>query len=178
MVEFDRRKNEYILYTSRLNIIVCAMPLFMFGVGIKLIVEMILGLDGWKTADVIGLLFVIIWTTLVFFALLFAIKETTRRIAINEDGVLCKTLISSDFLRWSEIEDWGIFYQGYTRGGEIHILYFSKEILSVTRNEKKKVKTKTIQFGISEAESHDMVSQIVDFGKTRSFIEPFVITKF
>ena len=96
---------------------------------------------------------------------------------ITEKGVCCNSIFKRTFLKWDDIEDWGLSYCGQTKNENTYYLYFSKKYLKEKNDERKKVKGVKTKIIVLESEYDKVVEKIVAYCKKYTGIEPFIPVK-
>lgn len=175
MFKFDSENNQYTFKGNNYFAILSAGTLFMAFSGIRLIFDILPFEYDYTGADVFGLIFVCFWTLLVFIGFIISINNATKRIIINSESVICKTLFFKETYLWSEIEDWGLSYCGGTRGeGNTYYFYFSKQQQRIKNECRKNLRGKMIKTFIFEGDYEAIIKEVIPFCSTRTFIKPFI----
>lgn len=177
MFEASRNKDE-IIVKQKQNSIFITVGITLVGIAAFCVWQLVL-LHPFETAytlvDVLNAIFVSSWIVFVLGLGIYTIETNSKRVIINNDGVLCKSLFGMQQIKWSDIKDWGISYSGQARWeGNRYCLYFSKHQCPIKDDCRKKLKGKMIKTFVYEKEYAEAVSRIVPFGKARVTIEPFV----
>ncbi len=146
----------------------------MFCMGLRIVFTMLVDYKNLESVDYVGLLFVAFWTIMVFFMGKSAIKMLTSDLIINCDGITIKSILGRDFMAWSEVEDFGLSYDGNGRSGKTYSLYFSKEYKQVKNEKTKVLKGKMLRYIVYEDSSFEVKKWIIPFCKTFCPVEPFV----
>lgn len=131
--------------------------------------------DGYTAANILGLVFVLVWESFVIFAVIWSIKQCSKYIVISKEGVSCCTLLSKEKVLWDDIKDWGLSYCGQTRGeGNTYYLYFSKHECPNKNDCKKKLKGKMIKFILFGEEYQEVLNFVIPFCSEKTNVKPFV----
>lgn len=164
------------------NQIVLKRNTFFLGIGIVavLMVAMVIRtifaiLPFGDEYDAFALIFLSVWIVAVLAMAVYAFTVCSRKITINDEGVLCKTWFSKSQIKWDEIKDWGLSYCGVSRGmGNTYYLYFSKQQHPIKNDCKKKLKGKMIKNFVFSNGYDEVISKIVPFCESRTQVEPFI----
>ena len=172
---FKLDQNKITLKGNRIFLGIGVIALIMAITGVRL-VFMLLPLEEDHTImDVLGLIFICFWVTIVLSMGIFAFVTNSKQIEITDEGVLCRSLVTKMFLKWSEIGDWGLSYCGQTRGeGNTYYFYFSKKPQQIKNECKKKLKGKMIKIFVIGSDYAEVVSKVIPFCKERTSIEAFI----
>ena len=174
-IEFDAINNRYIFRGNVFFLAFSAVTLFMATSGIRMIFGSLPLEDGYTGGDIFGIIFLSVWTALVLTGLFIGLTNATKKVIISTEGVTCKTLFSKREYLWSEIEDWGISYSGYTRGeGNTYDFYFSKNQQRAKNECRKRLKGKMIKTFVFESEYDRVAEDVIPFCSSRTFIQPFI----
>ena len=127
MFEFSQSKNSIFIKRNTTFLGIGVVAIIMAIAGIRLLFVLPFE-EGYTIADVLGLIFVCIWTIIVFSMGFFAFATNSKQITITGDGVLCASWFSKNFIKWADVKDWGLSYCGQTRWeGNTYYLYFSEQ---------------------------------------------------
>lgn len=170
-----KESNKIILKGKSFFLVMTLGAGYMAYQGISLLCGLFSHEEGYTGADILGAVFVCFWTLMILCMGIYALLQGTKKIIIDEQGVLCKTLFTKRFLTWPEIADWGISYCGQTRGeGNTYYLYFSEQIQSVKNECRKKLRGSMIKYFIMGDEYYEAITELVPFCKERCSVEPFI----
>jgi hypothetical protein len=123
----------------------------------------------------LGLAFVSVWVMAVLSASILSFVNYSKQIIINNDGILCKTILNEKLVNWSDIKDWGISYCGQSRGqGNTYDLYFSEHECKVKNECRKKLKGKMIKIYVFQDDYSEVVSEIIPFCSKKTNIKQFI----
>ena len=68
----------------------------------------------------------------------------SKQLTINSTGISCKSVLKRQYIRWTEVHDYGICYSGETRyKGATYNLYFSKNVQTLKNSRTKKLDMNT-----------------------------------
>ncbi|MBE6617322.1 MAG: hypothetical protein E7627_05225 [Ruminococcaceae bacterium] len=179
MLEASRNKDE-IIVKQKHNLIFIAIGIILVGIAafcVWIVVSLLPFETAYTFVDVLSVVFVSVFILTVLGLGAYVIVTNSKRVIINNDGVLCKSLVGMHHIKWSDIKDWGISYCGQTRGeGNTYYLYFSDHQCQAKDDCRKKLKGKMIKAFVFEREYFEAVSRIVPFCKKRVTVEPFIGT--
>jgi hypothetical protein len=123
----------------------------------------------------LGLAFVSVWVMAVLSASILSFVNYSKQIIINNDGILCKTILNEKLVNWSDIKDWGISYCGQSRGqGNTYDLYFSEHECKVKNECRKKLKGKMMKIYVFQDDYSEVVSEIIPFCSEKTNVKPFI----
>lgn len=155
----------------------------MLGIGALLMaiegIRMIFGLlpfeEGYTFADILGLSFICVWVIVVLSMVVFAFNTNSKKMILNVEGILCKSLLNKKFIEWTDVKDWGLSYCGQTRGeGNTYYLYFAKNECRTKNDCKKKLKGKMIKIIVMGDEYLQMVNEVISFCEDKTNVSPFI----
>lgn len=167
-------KNKIIISGKPFFLVLGIVSVFIFILGAC----MLPGLSFKETVDIFASVFMLIWTGVIIYFILFSFNAFFKKIIIGEESVQCKTLFGTKEYMWSEINDFGITYSGKTKiNGAVYddnyCLYFSPEILRVKRNGNKKFNKSTCKIEISSKEKDEFINEVIPYCRKRSNINPY-----
>ena len=172
MFELDQSK---ITYKKGYFLGHCIIATIMAIIGFRILFLLLPFDEGYTLADVLGLIFVCLWIVIVISMGIFAFVTNSKKIEINGEGVLCSTVFKKEFLKWSEIKDWGLSYCGLTRfEGNTYYLYFSKNPQKTKNECKKKLKGKMIKMHVIGNDYVEAVRDVIPFCREKTSAEPFI----
>lgn len=175
MFELSQTKSQIILRRNTTFMGIGVWAFIMAIMGFRLLFSMLPFEEECTFADVFGLFFIGIWILIVLGMGVYAFVTNSKQITINNEGVICNTWFTNDFVNWSEIKDWGLSYCGQTRGeGNTYFLYFSQVVHPIKNDCKKKLKGKMIKTFVIGNDYAEVVSKIIPFCKERLDVEPFI----
>lgn len=125
--------------------------------------------------DVFGIVFLILWITVVLSLGCAAFITGNKTVTINDAGVVCRSPWFKNELTWAEIKDYGVSYCGQTRGlGNAYVLYFAPEEQKNKNECKKKLKGKMIRFYVTGDAYSDVINKAFPFCTNFTKIIPFI----
>ena len=152
------------------------IAMIMSIIGFRIVFGLLPFEEEYTLENIIVLIFICLWPIIVLSIGISAFVTYSKKIEINDEGVLCCSFFEKTFFKWSEIEDWGLSYCGQTKGaGNTYYFYFSKN-LQKTKNEcKKALKGKMIKIEvIGDVDYYEVVSMVIPFCKEKTPVEPFI----
>jgi len=175
MFELSQSKNQIIIKRNTTFLGIGVVTIIMAIAGVRLVFGLLPFEENYTFADILGLLFVCAWILTVLSMGVFAFVTNSKQIAINSEGVLCKSWINTNFIKWADIKDWGLSYCGQTRfEGNTYYLYFSKHECQVKNECKKILKGKMIKTFVIGNDYSETVSKIIPFCKEKTSVIPFI----
>ena len=137
MFEFSSSKEQVIIKRNTIFMSIGLVLIIVAIVGVRLLFGLLPFEENYTFEDIFDLLFVCVWVVAVFSIGFFGFITNSKRLVINNDGILCKSIFNKSFIKWTDVKDWGLSYCGETRGeGSTYYLYFSQhkcEIKMITR---------------------------------------------
>ena len=128
-----------------------------------------------EPGDIVGIVFLCVWTLVVFSLGIAAVRLGVRTITIDKEGVSSRTLGSRKSLTWGEIEDYGLSYSGQTRGeGNTYTLYFAVKKQRTRNDCKKRLKGKMIKTYIIGCTYSEVTEKVFPLCKSFTHVEPFI----
>lgn len=175
MVELTQSDNVIIVKPNSAFRLVGIFALFMAAVGIYLIFGLLPLEENYTVADIVGVVFIVAWVLVVLSMGIYAFVTNSKQLMITDEGIFCDSWFSKDFIKWSDVKDWGLSYCGQTRGeGNTYYLYFSKREHPIKNDCKKSLKGKMIKTFIFDREYADIVTTVIPFCTDRTEVKPFV----
>lgn len=115
--------------------------LFMCLAGFGALISVLISITAIEIEKLIFILiFMAIWLTVVLILLSKCIKEYTKTVTIDENGIQSKNLFSEQFISWSDVKDYGLSGFDMTRrDGLAYCLYFSKQQLKMIDKYRKEI---------------------------------------
>lgn len=125
--------------------------------------------------DYFGVVFLGVWLLTLLGGGAYTVVTNSKTVTLDDRGILCRSLVGQDFIRWFEVADWGLSYCGQTKGeGNTYELYFSKHPCLTKNDCRKRLKGKMIRTFVMEKDYEEAVTVIIPFGKERTSVAPFV----
>ena len=157
------------------HMMISAGALFMAGIGVWLICTMLPFGEAYTFADVLGLVFVCLWTVAAIVMTVLSISSAHAVLRIDCEGVSYQSLVQKQVLTWSQIADYGLSYCGQSRGdGNTYDFYFSTEKQTTINECSKKLKGKMIKYEVAEKEYYQIMERVIPFCRSRTSVEPFI----
>ena len=175
MFEHSQSKNQIIIKGNTTFLGIGVVAIIMAIVGIRLVLGLLPFEENYTLVDVFGLVFVCVWVVVVLSMGVFAFGTNSKQITINSEGVFCKSWINKNFIKWDDIQDWGLSYCGQTRGeGNTYYLYFSARECQIKNECSKILKGKMIKTFVIGNDYLDTVGKIIPFCEDKTCIKPFI----
>lgn len=175
MFQFQQSKNQIIIKQNTTFIGIGVVAIFMAIAGVRLLFGLLPFEQNYTHVDVFGLIFVCVWIIFVLSMGIFAFLTNSKKITLNNDGVLCKTWLNKKFIKWSDIKDWGLSYCGQTKWeGNTYYLYFAVNECQLKTDCKKKLKGRMIKTIVIGDDYFETVSKIIPFCEEKTNITPFI----
>ena len=175
MFEFQQSKNQIIIRRNTTFIGIGVFGIVMAIAGVRLLFLLLPFEQNYTFADVLGLIFVCVWIIIVLSMGIFAFLNNFKQIIINNDGVLCRSLLNKKLLKWSDIKDWGLSYCGQTKWeGNTYYLYFAENECQIRNDCKKKLKGNMIKTFVVGDDYSEAVCKIIPFCEEKTNITPFI----
>lgn len=175
MLELTRSKNVIVMKPNRTFMIIGVVALFMAAMGIYLIFGLLPFEENYTSADIIGVVFIFVWVLVVLSMGMYAFATNSKQLMITDEGIFCDSWFVKDFMKWSDVKDWGLSYCGQTRGqGNTYYLYFSKREHAIKNDCKKILKGKMIKTFVIGKDYEETVSAVIPFCRERTDVMPFV----
>lgn len=168
-------KNKITLKANSIFLGIGIIVMIMSIIGFRIVFGLLPFEEEDTLVDILVLIFICLWPFIASSIGISAFVTNSKKIEINDEGVLCCSFFEKMFLKWSEIEDWGLSYCGQTKGeGNTYYFYFSKN-LQKTKNEcKKALKGKMIKIEVIGNDYYEIVSMVIPFCKEKTSVEPFI----
>ena len=175
MLKLEQSKSKIVLKGNNYFFVMGIVAIIMAAIGCGLILSLLPFEEGYTFSDVFGLIYLCLWVILVLSGAIFSFVTGSKKIIINDDGILCSTFLKKNLLKWAEIKDWGLSYCGQTKGeGNTYYFYFSHEPQRNKNECKKRLKGKMIKTYIIGDDYSEVLSKVIPFCKERTSVEPFI----
>lgn len=175
MIELNPSNHQIVVKGYSMFLWLGMGAMFMAGSGIRTIFEMFPLEDGWTFPNILGLVFMCIWTSIALGMCIYALRVYGRKIIIDDVGVSWHTWFTKEQLKWNAKKYFGLSYCGQTRGeGNTYILYFSKKQHPIRNECKKKLKGKMIKTYVMESDYEEVLQIVIPFCISRTKVEPFI----
>ena len=131
--------------------------------------------EGYAFAEIFGLIFVCLWEVGVIYGVVYFMREYSKYIVISKEGISCHTCFKKEFIKWSNIKDWGLSYCGQTRcEGNTYYLYFSEHECPVKNECRKKLKGRMIKTFVISEDYYLVVDNVIPFCEEKTAVMPFI----
>ena len=175
MFEFVKADDKITIKGNTIFLGIGIVACIMAGAGIRMLFEILPLEESYTGADVFGLVFICAWILIVSTMGLFAFVTNSKSLTVDGQGVLCRSWFGRKFIKWSDVQDWGVSYCGQTRGeGNTYYLYFSKQVCSVKNKCKKKLKGEMIKTIVMGSDYPEVVEKVIPLCKTKTDVPPFI----
>ncbi len=175
MLELEKSKDKFIIKQNSPIFVVGVFACVMAIPVVSLLFNILFFQAEYTAADYFGVAFLCVWLFVTLGGALHAFSESGKQIVIDNEGVSSKSFLSKKYSKWTDIKDWGLSYQGQTRGhGNTYYLYFSENVYPVKNECRKKLKGKMIYITIIEDDYYRAVNHIIEFCRDKTEVEPFV----
>lgn len=175
MSKLIKTKDQIVMKRNTVFLGIGVFSILMAASGVRLLFQILPFEQDYTFADVLGLLLMCAWISLVLSMGLFALKTNSNQITIDRKGILCESWLRKELISWDEIKDWGLSYCGQTRGeGNTYYLYFSRHECSVINECKKRLKGKMVKTFVMGSGYSEAVSSIIPFCSENTDIQPFI----
>lgn len=123
----------------------------------------------------VGRIFITIWILSFWGMGAWALIHGSKKLKLNDEGILHTSWISSEFLPWGELEDYGLSYYGKTNKHlNTYRLYFSKQVHPIRNEYSKRLRGKMIKVDIVDKEYGIAVRSILPFCRQRTNAQNFI----
>ena len=157
------------------HMMIGAGALFMAGIGVWLIYSLLPFGETYTFGDVLGFVFVCLWTVAAIVMAVLSISSANAVLRIDRESVSYQSFIQKQVLTWPQIADYGLSYCGQSRGdGNTYDFYFSMEKQTKINECSKKLKGKMIKYTVQEKDYSQIVSKVIPLCRSNTRVEPFV----
>ena len=175
MSQIQVKENQIVIKGNSLFLWICCGAAFMAFMGLSLLFEILPFTEEHGTEDIFGLVFMLIWVSIVLWMGFTALSNYKRKITIDDTGVKCSSIIKTKHYDWSEIKDFGLSYSGQVRGGgNTYDLYFSKKQQKTKNNCKKRLKGDVIKILIFGDDYRVASEKVIPYCEKYATEPPFV----
>ncbi len=116
-----------------------------------------------------------VWISVFWMMGAWALVHGSKKLTLNDEGVLYTSWISAEFVPWGGIEDYGLSYYGKTNKHlNTYRLYFSKQVHPIKNEYSKRLRGKMIKVDIVDKEYCIAVRSILPFCKQRTNAQSFI----
>ena len=168
MFEFSQSKQEILIKrnTVFLRIGIGAIVMCVWGIVFSHMITF---------ADLFPIIFFCVWMLIVLSIAIVSFTLYSKQATINNDGIICKSFLDKNFIKWSDVKDWGLSYCGKMGGNHnIYYLFFSEHECDTKDECKKKLKGKMIKVYVIGDDYDEALSIIVPFCREKKSVSPFV----
>lgn len=128
-----------------------------------------------SSMDIFGIAFLSLWLLVVLSGAVISFYRYSKRIVVDDNGVVYKSILKKRHYKWEEIKDFGLVYDGRTRyGRNIYIVYFADD-RQKDKNEYRKILSKNVlKAHILSDDYLHLTKAVIPFCCERTEINPFV----
>lgn len=167
---FELRSNTLFLKIGIVATVMECGALYFF-------VPMFWEFDG-SAIDIGATVFMCVWLSAVLCGAIYSFFKYSQKLLVCEDGVFYTSFFGKRHLRWNEIKDYGLSYDGRIKeGGDFsnsYILYFASEEQSGKNKFKKKLSKNVLKISVSSNDYAWLLQNVIPFCKSRIEEQPFV----
>ncbi|MBE6603839.1 MAG: hypothetical protein E7636_05895 [Ruminococcaceae bacterium] len=95
MSQIQVKENQIVVKGNSLFLYICFGAVFMAIMGLSLLFEILPFTEEHGTEDIFGVVFMLIWVSIVFWMGLTALSNYKRKIIIDDTGVKCSSIIKT-----------------------------------------------------------------------------------
>lgn len=106
---------------------------------------------------------------------IFELNSGSKKITIDSRGISCKSLFKRQYLKWTDVKDYGISYTGETRYRDSTYYFYFAESLKPTQSDvSKKMDVNTIKIFLFKKDRDRIEKEIIPFCQQYSKLSPFI----
>ena len=106
---------------------------------------------------------------------IFELNSGSKKITIDSRGISCKSLFKRQYLKWTDVKDYGISYTGETRYRDSTYYFYFAESLKPTQSDvSKKMDVNTIKIFLFKKDRDRIEKEIIPFCQQYSKVSPFI----
>ncbi len=174
MPQIQKSEKQIVIKSNSMFLVICLGAIFMFFEGASLLFEMLSFVSEFETSDIFGLIFMLIWISVVSWMGIYSLLIYSKKIIIDENGITCATVFKKRHYKWTEIKDYGLSYSGQVRGGgNTYDLYFSSKVQKVRNECSKRLKGNLIKIYVFGTDYLNVTENVFPFCKQYTELEPF-----
>lgn len=167
--------DKIIFDCNKFNLFLLIIPVYMFTVGIQLVLGLVPFEEGYTGFDVFGFVFACVWTSVIGFMVFYLIFNICKKTVLDSEGITVTFLSYKKEIEWREVKDYGISYSGKARGdGNVYDLYFATEEQKQKNKFRKKLKGNMIKIIIMGEDYYKVTENVIPFCRTKISVIPFV----
>ena len=145
--------------------------------GLYLFIPVLWEFDG-SPMDIGAAAFMCLWFCVVLCGSLISFYRYSKKMIIDEDGVLYSAWFVKKQLKWSEIQDYGWSYDGRMRDGAFYsngyILYFADEKQKKKNQKKQRLSQNALKVHLDGEEIDRFLDCVLPFCMRKTDVEPFI----
>ena len=146
-------------------------------VGLYFFIPVLWEFDG-SPMDIGAAAFMCLWFCVVLCGSLISFYRYSKKMIIDEDGVLYSAWFVKKQLKWSEIQDYGWSYDGRMRDGAFYsngyILYFADEKQKKKNQKKQRLSQNALKVHLDGEEIDRFSDCVLPFCMRKTDVEPFI----
>ena len=106
---------------------------------------------------------------------IFELNSGSKKITIDSKGISCKSLFKRQYLKWTDVKDYGISYTGETRYRDSTYYFYFAESLKPTQSDvSKKMDVNTMKIFLFKKDRDRIEKEIIPFCQQYSKVSPFI----
>lgn len=104
----------------------------------------------------------------------FALLSFSKTVTVSDEGVSMTALFITKKMKWDEIIDYGLSYDGTDRNGtKNYTLYFANEEQRQKNNQRKRITRKAIRLDVFEDDCLAIKNVLIPLCKQYTNVKPF-----
>ncbi len=174
-MKIKKTENSIVLGGNELFSAISAVALFFVCVGIRLIFSMLPQGQEHADADLFGLCFIAVWTCLAAWMALYGINQARTELVLDEDGAEVRSLLRTQRLRWNQIREYGLSYEGVANHDDNgYEFYFAEEPQQEKNEYSRKLEKQVLRFMVIGEEYEQVVKEVLPFCDRYARVKPFI----
>ena len=167
---FEMRSESLFLKTGIVLTIMECIGLYFF-------VPMFFEFDG-SIGDLAVGAYICLWLGGILLAAIISFYRDSKKMVINDDGILYSSLFGKKYLDWSAVQDYGLSYDGRSgEGSDIsnsYIIYFANEKQKSKNQYRKKLSGEILKVHIRADDYNYFLECAIPFCMSQTDVEPFI----
>ena len=128
--------------------------------------------------DVIGIVFIAVWLLIGLSVLVFGmLRKLFSYVEISSEGITYTDWFKKKNILWCELKDYGISFEGRSKGVNNYTLFFSDEILPEKNMNKKKLKGVAIKLDMVQVDYAGIYTKLIPYCNRYTGLKPFLPTR-
>ena len=125
--------------------------------------------------DIFGIAFLILWLSGVLGGGVLSFYRYSKKLIIDNSGVVYKSILGGKTYNWKEIKDWGLIYDGRNRDGRNnYIVYFANDRQKDKNENRKTLSKRALTAHISSDDYMYLTQTVIPFCCEMITVTPFV----